>query len=91
MFNMAHGCATIKEEIMKEFKKSVIETNINARKEEIAGYEVNVFNYEYMLPKITDEAFKKQIAQGIEDNKREMNKAKLVLEALYAQLESLEE
>lgn len=76
---------------MKEYKKAVIEANIKAREEEIAGYEINIFNYAYIVPKSTDSEFTRQIQQGIIDNEKEMAKSKLVLEALYAQLKSLEE
>lgn len=75
---------------MKTYKKEVIENNIKARREEIAGYEINIFNYEYILERTDDEAFASQIAEGIDGNKREMKKAMLVLEALEAQLASLE-
>jgi hypothetical protein len=74
---------------MKEYKISMIEGNIKARKEEIAGYEINIFNYEYILCKTKDEVTKKQLEEAISSNNVEMNKVKLVLEALEAQLISL--
>lgn len=74
---------------MNEFKRSVISANIQAREEEIATYEVNIFNYKYILPRSQDPEFSDQISKGILENEREMKKALLVLEALYAQLESL--
>ncbi len=75
---------------MKEYKISMIEGNIKARKEEIAGYEVNIFNYEYMLSKASDDLMKSQLEESIKDHNKEMNKVELVLEALEAQLKLLE-
>lgn len=75
--------------MINEYKKSMIEANIKARQEEIAGYDVNIFNYEYMLNKAEDEQFKASLIEGIESNKREKAKVELVLEALEAQLKTL--
>ena len=74
---------------MKDYKIDVITKNIAARREEIAGYEINIFNYEYMRGKAADEAMQKSLDAGIAENIREMNKIKMVLEALEAQLVSL--
>ena len=76
--------------MINEYKKSMIETNIQARKEEIAGYEVNIFNYEYMYDKVTEEEYKENLRLGIESNNREKAKVELVLEALEAQLATLQ-
>lgn len=75
---------------MKEYKRNVIRENIEARHKELSDYEINIFNYEYIHARTKDESFKAQIASGIEDNKREMAKTQLILEALEAQLASLE-
>lgn len=75
---------------MNEYKKNVITENIKARLEEIASYEINIFNYEYMLKKVEDSELSASLTEGITSNIREMNKIKLVLEALEAQLASLE-
>lgn len=74
---------------MNEYKKSILTENVDARKKEIAGYEINIFNYEYIHARTGDESFRAQIARGIEDNRREMAKTQLILEALEAQLASL--
>lgn len=74
---------------MNEYKINIINENIKARLEEIAGYEINIFNYQYIYDHATDEEFKAHVKDGIEQNTKEMNKTKLVLEALQAQLESL--
>lgn len=74
---------------MNEYKKTMIVENIDARQKEIAGYEVNIFNYQYIYDNATDEDFKQQVYEGIISNTKEMNKTKLVLEALEAQLKTL--
>lgn len=74
---------------MNEYKKQVISENIKARHEEIAGYEINIFNYEYMIPKVTDAEYRSQLQSAVESNYREVDKVKLVLEALEEQLKSL--
>ena len=75
--------------IMNEYKKTMVLDNIDARQKEIAGYEVNIFNYQYIYDNSTDEEFKQQVCEGIISNTKEMNKTKLVLEALEAQLKTL--
>lgn len=74
------------------FKLETINTNIDARLQEIAGYEINLFNYEHMLNngKITDPEFLSSLQEGIQSNLRELNKVKFVLEALQAQKQELE-
>jgi hypothetical protein len=74
---------------MNEYKKTMVLDNIDARQKEIAGYEVNIFNYQYIYDNSTDEEFKQQVCEGIISNTKEMNKTKLVLEALEAQLKTL--
>jgi predicted transcriptional regulator len=73
-----------------EYKKNMIEANIISRQEEIAGYEINIFNYQYMYDRATDENMKVQLKEGVDSNKREMNKVVSILEALEAQLLTLQ-
>jgi hypothetical protein len=71
---------------MKQFKLDTIESNLKARHEEAAGYEVNIFNYEFMLrqPEI-DPDFAAQLPDAIASNQRELDKVHLVIKALEAQ------
>lgn len=75
---------------MNEYKKKVILDNIDARKREIADYEINIFNYQYIYDNAEDGDFRDQIYDGIASNARELNKVKLILEALEAQLETVQ-
>ena len=74
-----------------QFKLETIETNLKARYEEAAGYEINIFNYEYILqdPESPDD-FKEQMPEAIVSNKRELAKVFLVINALLAQKQYLE-
>jgi hypothetical protein len=74
---------------MNEYKKTMVLENIDARQKEIAGYEVNIFNFQYIYDNSDDEDFKKQVLEGVVSNTKEMNKTKIVLEALEAQLKTL--
>jgi len=73
-----------------QFKLETIETNLKARYEEVAGYEINIFNYEFMIneSEIQDD-FKDQLTEAISSNKRELSKVHNVIRALEAQKEHL--
>lgn len=74
---------------MNEYKKTMVLENIDARQKEIANYEVNIFNFQYIHDHSDDEQFKQQVLEGVVSNTIEMNKTKIVLEALEAQLKTL--
>ena len=75
--------------MINEYKIEVVKTNIDARKREIADYEINIFNYGFMAERIEDEAERAGILRGVEENKTQMLKIQMVLDALDAQLEAL--
>jgi hypothetical protein len=73
--------------MIKEYKLETIKENIEARQKEIAGYEINIFNYEFIRDNAeeADPEFLKQVNEGIQSNIFEMKKIQMVLKALEAQ------
>jgi hypothetical protein len=69
------------------FKLETIDANIKARHEEIAGYEINIYNYEFMANsgQIPESEYLNQLRAGIESNMAELQKVKLILAALEEQ------
>lgn len=76
------------------YKLDILQNSIEARHREIAEYEINIFNYEFILSELQssenpDSTFLAQIQEGIASNNREMEKSKSVLRALNAQISYL--
>lgn len=83
---------------IKQFKRETLQANIEGREQEVALYEINIWNYEHAVENcassVPTEALDATVAslrQRIEAEKAEMGKAQIILNALRAQLAALEE
>ena len=74
-------------------KKEIVESAIKARNDEIALYEVNISNYEHIIAAVPDSDadlvdFRESVRQLLAQERIELRKATLVLQALQAQMTS---
>lgn len=80
---------------MSQFKIDIIKKSIEAREQEIALYEINIFNYETAVAGIdaADESmadFRTNLVHLIGTENAEKTKSEIILAALRKQLETLE-
>lgn len=74
------------------YRQQVIADNIEARENEIAVYDINIFNYTYVLSRPVEpelEGFVEEIRERCRTEVLERRKAEIILQALNAQLHSL--
>ena len=73
-----------------KFKLETIETNLQSRYEEAAGYEINIFNYEHLMGQAdVPDDFKNSLPGTISANKHELSKVHSIIKALVAQQQYL--
>jgi hypothetical protein len=75
---------------MTAYKIKLLAEAIPARREEIFHYKFDLANFRFMLNRTPDEAFAKDLQKRIADSKIQLARAELILEALFAQVDTPE-